>query len=350
MGVLGRARFAQGQALGTSRMLEGELGLEAWSSVLVADGVTTSAIEGETLDARAVRSSVARHLGLPAAGLPAPSRTVEGLVQVLLDATCHHGRPLTRARLMRWHAALFPTGRSGLHDVRAGELRGKAPMQVVSGRLGRERVHFEAPPRGRLLPELSAFLRWYASPPRGLDGLLRAGVAHLWFLTLHPFEDGNGRIARALTDMALAQDEQAAARSWSLSSRILAERDAYYALLEQTQRGGLDVTPWLGWFLEQVERAASDAHAVAGRTVAKARFWLRHAAETLGPRQVKALNRLLDAGPSGFEGGLTARKYAGMNHCSRATATRELGDLVSRGCIVPNGKGGRSAAYELRWP
>ena len=350
MGVLGRARLAQGQALGTARMLEGELGLEAWSAVLVADGVTTSAIEGETLDPRAVRSSVARHLGLPAAGLPAPSRTVEGLVDVLLDATRHHDLPLTRARLMRWHAALFPTGRSGLHDVRAGQLRGKAPMQVISGRLGREQVHFEAPPRGRLLTGLSAFLRWYASPPRGLDGLLRAGVAHLWFLTLHPFEDGNGRIARALTDMALAQDERAAVRTWSLSSRILAERDAYYALLEQTQRGGLDVTPWLSWFLEQVEEAASGAHVVAGRTVLKARFWLRHSVETLGPRQVKALNRLLDAGPGGFDGGLTARKYAGMNHCSRATATRELADLVARGCLVPNGKGGRSAAYELNLP
>ena len=180
-GVLARARFAQGQALGTARMLEGVLGLEAWSAVLVTDGVTTSAIEGEALDARAVRSSVARHLGLPSAGLPAPGRAVEGLVEVLLDATKHHVRPLTRSRLLRWHTALFPTGRSGLHDVRAGKLRGGAPMQVVSGRLGREKVHFEAPPRSRLAGELTAFLRWFAAPPADLDGLLRAGVAHLWF-------------------------------------------------------------------------------------------------------------------------------------------------------------------------
>jgi len=347
-GPLARARFVQGQALGTARMLEGQLGLEAWSAVLVMDGVTTSAIEGESLDARAVRSSVARHLGLPAAGLPVPGRTVEGLVEVLLDAAQGHARPLTRVRLLRWHAALFPTGRSGLHDVRAGKLRGSAPMQVVSGPLGREKVHFVAPPRHALSAGLSGFLRWFAHPPAGLDGLVRAGVAHLWFLTLHPFEDGNGRLARALTDLAIAEDEKTAIRTWSLSSRILAEREAYYALLERTQRGGMDVTPWLVWFLEQLAEAASGANAAAGRTVTKARFWMRHPAAALDPRQVKALNRLLDAGPDGFEGGMTARKYAGLNHCSRATATRELADLVARGCLRTNGKGGRSVAYEVR--
>lgn len=271
-------------------------------------------------------------------------------MEVLLDATRNHAAPLTKARLLRWHAALFPTGRSGLHDVRAGHLRGTAPMQVVSGRMGREHVHFEAPPRDGLPRELTAFLRWFAGPPPDLDGLLRAGVAHLWFLTLHPFEDGNGRLARALTDMAFAQDEQAELRTWSLSARILAERDAYYAHLEHAQRGGLDITPWLAWFLEQVAAAAADAQSVAGRTVAKARFWLRHSADAFVPRQLEALNRLLDAGPGGFDGGLTARKYAGMNHCSRATATRELSDLVRLGCLVPNGRGGRSTAYELRWP
>lgn len=342
---LARARFAQGQALGTARMLEGQLGLEAWSAVLVMEGVTTGAIEGETLDARAVRSSVARHLGLPLAGLPAPARTVEGLVEVLLDAAQGHAKPLTRARLLKWHSALLPKGRSGLHDVRAGKLRGSSPMQVVSGRIGREKVHFVAPPRHALSTGLSEFLQWFVRPPAGLDGLLRAGVAHLWFLTLHPFEDGNGRLALALTDLAIAQDEQTAIRTWSLSSRTLAEREAYYELLERTRRGGLDITPWLSWFLEQVYEAAVDANAVAGRMVAKARFWLRHVADTFDARQEKALNRLLDPGPDGFEGGLTARKYAGINHCSRATATRELADLVAHGCLRPNGKGGRSVAY-----
>lgn len=330
-------------------MLDPKLTLEAVAAVLVEDGVTTSAIEGERLDAAAVRSSVARRLGLSTAGLPAAPRAVNGLVEVLLDATQRHDRRLTRARLFGWQAALFPTGYSGLRKIRTGALRGKAPMRVVSGRLGRERVHFEAPPRARLEAELERFLTWFGSPPNDLDGLTRAGLAHLWFVTLHPFEDGNGRLARAITDMALAQDDGQPMRAFSLSSQLLRERDAYYAALEGAQRGGLEVTDWLEWFLAQVELAAEAAEVTIADTLAKARFWVRHRTTDLNQRQRKTLNRLLDAGRAGFEGGINIRKYIGLTKASRVTAYRELAGLVEKGCLEPTGKGGRSSAYRLVW-
>lgn len=243
--MLAQARLAQGKVLGAARLLDSSLSLEAVASILVEDGLTTSAIEGERLDVDAVRSSVARHLGLPTAGLPAPPRAVDGLIDVLLDAARHHDRALTSERLCAWQAALFPTGRSGLHAIRVGELRGNDPMQVVSGAIGKGHVHFIAPPRNGLEAQLKNFLDWFSNAPSGMDGLVRAGLAHLWFVTLHPFEDGNGRLARALTDMALSQDERQPMRLFSLSAQILRERESYYAILEHTQRGGLDVTEWL---------------------------------------------------------------------------------------------------------
>jgi Fic family protein len=347
--ALASARLAQGKVLGAIRLFDPKLTLEAAAAVLVEDGVTTSAIEGERLDPAAVRSSVARRLGLPTAGLPAAPRAVQGLVEVLLDATQHHDRPLTRARICGWQAALFPTGYSGLRKIHTGALRGKAAMRVVSGRIGRERVHFEAPPRARLNAELRQFLAWFGSPPPDVDGVMRAGLAHLWFVTLHPFEDGNGRLARAITDMALAQDERQPMRAFSLSAQILRERDAYYAILESTQRGGVDVTDWLAWFLNQVGSAAQAAEGTIADTLAKARFWLRHQATDLNERQRKVLNRLLDAGPDGFEGGMNTRKYMGLTRTSRVTAYRELADLVEKGCLEPTGKGGRSSGYRLVW-
>lgn len=347
--ALARARLAQGKALGSSRVLAEELTLEAMVTILVEEGVTTSAIEGEHLELDAVRSSVARHLGLPTAGLPVPSRGVDGLIDVLLDATQHHDLALTIDRLKGWHAALFPTGYSGLHPIRAGELRGEEPMQVVSGRIGRENVHFIAPPREGLEARLAQFISWFNSQALEGDGLIRAGLAHLWFVTLHPFEDGNGRLARALTDMALSQDEQQRMRIFSLSAQILRERDSYYDILERTQRDGLDVTTWLSWFLQQVEAAADASEKAIANTVAKARFWLHYRAIELNERQRKVLNRLLDAGPHGFEGGMTTRKYMGMTKTSRATAYRELAELVEVGCLQPMAGGGRSSAYELAW-
>lgn len=347
--LLARARLAQGKALGATRLLDAGLTLEASAAVLVEDGITTSAIEGERLDPDAVRSSVARHLGLPTAGLPAPPRAVDGLIEVLLDATGRYDKPLTAERLFGWHAALFPTGRSGLHPIRPGALRGDEPMQVVSGSTGRERIHFIAPPRDGLAAELSNFLAWFNAAPAELEGLIRAGIAHLWFVTLHPFEDGNGRLARALTDMALSQDERQPRRFFSLSAQILRERKGYYAILERTQRGELDITGWLAWFLEQVEASANAAECTVANTLAKARFWLRHQGADLNERQRKVLNRLLDAGPDGFEGGITTRKYMSLAKTSRVTAYRELANLVEKGCLAPTGKGGRSSGYVITW-
>jgi Fic family protein len=345
--LLARARLAQGKVLGAGRLLDANLTLEAVAAILVEDGLTTSAIEGQRLDLEAVRSSVARRLGLPTAGLPAPPRAVDGLIDVLLDATRRHAAPLTTERLFGWQAALFPIGYSGLHAIRVGALRGDALMQVVSGGIGREKVHFIAPPREGLEGELERFLAWFSDPPPGLEGLIRAGLAHLWFVTLHPFEDGNGRLARAITDMALSHDEHQPMRLFSLSAQILRERESYYVVLEQTQRGGLEVTDWLVWFLSQVEAAATAAEQTVANTLAKARFWLRHQMTALNERQRKVLNRLLEAGPGGFDGGMNTRKYMGMTRTSRATAYRELANLVEKGCLRPTGKGGRSSGYEI---
>lgn len=348
--ALSRARRAQGMALGALSVLESNLGLEAEFEVLVEDGLRTSAIEGERVDRAALRSSVARQLGLPWPGATKATRAVDGLVEVLLDATQNHARPVTLKRLLGWNAALFPTGYSGLSRIRAGKLRGLSPMRVVSGPLGKETTHFEAPPGSRVSAEMRVFIQWFRKNDPPLDGLVRAGIAHLWFVTIHPFEDGNGRIARALSDLVIAQDEGRKARAFSVSAQIAQSRNEYYDLLERTQKGDLDVTPWLVWFLAQVEAAALGSRTLIARTLGKARFWMRHREVPLTDRQRKALNRLLDAGPGGFEGGMTTRKYASLAKTSRATAYRELADLVEKGCFVPLGAGGgRSSAYDVRW-
>ncbi len=347
--TLARARLAQGKVLGATRMLDANLTLEAVAAILVEDGITTSAIEGERLDLDAVRSSVARHLGLPTAGLPVPPRAVDGLIEVLLDATRHFAAPLSVERLFGWQAAFFPTGYSRLHPIRTGALRGEAPMQVISGPTGHEHVHFIAPPRQQLEQDLNHFLAWFNSSPVDLNGVVRAGIAHLWFVTLHPFEDGNGRLARAITDMALSQDEQLPMRFFSLSAQILRERESYYIILERTQRGGVDINEWLTWFLIQVEAAATSAERTVANTLAKARFWLRHQVTDLNERQRKVLNRLLDAGRDGFEGGINTRKYMSLTKTSRATAYRELSEMVEKGCLNTTSKGGRSSGYEIVW-
>jgi len=345
---LARARLRQGELLGAARLLDAGLSREAQAQILIEDGINTSAIEGEQINVDAIRSSVARHLGLPTAGLRAAPRAVDGLVEVLLDVTTRYAKPLTRKRLFGWQAALFPTGRSGLHKVRTGALRGSDPMRVVSGPVGRQKVHFEAPPRKGLEAQLGRFLDWFNAPPAQLDGLVRAGLAHLWFVTLHPFEDGNGRVARAITDMALCQDEQQPQRLFSLSAQIMRNRDAYYAVLERTQRNGLDVTPWLVWHLEQVSLACELAGGTIAHVLAKARFWLRHQGTPINDRQRKVINILLDAGPGGFAGGMNTRKYVSLTRASRATAYRELADLVEKGCLIPSG-GGRSVSYGIQW-
>lgn len=345
---LAQARQNQGRLSGYARILDPASGIQAEADLLLQDALNTAAIEGETLSPERLRSSIGEKLGLGRGALM-PARNEEGLVEVLLDATHKHRTPLTLERLCRWQAALFPTGQSGLLKIRAGELRGTEPMRVVSGPLHREKVHFEAPPRKGLEREVSAFLRWFAHPPQDLDGLVRAGLAHLWFVTVHPFEDGNGRLARGITDMALAQDEDRPQRLFSLSAQIMRVRNGYYEILERTQRDGLEVTDWLQWFLQQVCGACELAEATIANTLAKARFWLRHADKPLNERQRKALNRLLDAGPGGFEGGMSTRKYASLTRVGRVTAYKELAALAALGCLVPAGGAGRSSAYDVPW-
>ena len=343
---LAAARRAQGEVAGMAKLLDPNADLQAQLEVLTKEGVATSAIEGETFDPNSLRSSLARHLGLPAAGLPPASRSTEGLVEVLLDATRDFNKPLQLERLNSWQAALFPTGRSGLHEIRVGELRGDDPMQIVSGPMGHERVHFEAPPRERLDEEMKTFLAWFNNAPKDLDGLLRAGLAHAWFEVVHPYEDGNGRVGRALLDRALAQDENRSTRLYSMSARFESGRDAYYDALGAFSTGTMDVTPWLQWFVVQVEAAAKSSEHTVNRVVAKARYWARHAEVILNERQKKALNVLLDAGPQGFVGGMTNKKYASLTKTSPATAQRDLAELVEKGCLTLAGAG-RTSRYEL---
>jgi Fic family protein len=344
--ALAAARRAQGEVAGMARLLDSHADLQAQLEVLTREGTATSAIEGETFDPNSLRSSLARRLGLPTAGLPPAPRSLEGLVEVLLDATRNFNEPLRLEKLNSWQAALFPTGRSGLHEIRVGELRGEAPMQIVSGPIGRERVHFEAPPHERLAKEMKTFLAWFNATPGDVDGLLRAGLAHAWFEVIHPYEDGNGRVGRALLDRALAQDENRATRLYSMSARFESVRDEYYGALGAFSTGTMDATTWLQWFLVQVKAAAESAEHTVERVVGKAKFWVRHAQVPLNERQKKALNVLLDAGPDGFVGGMTNKKYASLTRTSPATAQRDLAELVEKECLVQVGAG-RSVRYEL---
>lgn len=343
---LAAARRAQGELTGMARLLDPASDLHAQLEVLTAEGVATSAIEGERFDPNALRSSLARRLGLPTVGLPSPLRAVEGLADVLLDATQKLDKPLTEKMLAGWQAALFPTGRSGLTKIRVGSLRGTSPMRIVSGPIGRHTVHYEAPPRRGLERELQRFLDWFNQPPADMDGLIRAGLAHAWFELIHPFEDGNGRVGRALLDRALAQDERRSARLYSLSARLMAVRGEYYDALQALSRGDLDATPWLKWFLDQILAACGESAGTVERVLQKTRFWMRHAQSDLNARQRKALNALLDAGADGFIGGMTNKKYAHLTHVSPATAQRDLADLTERGVLRSHGAG-RSVRYEL---
>lgn len=345
---LSRTRKGQGALLGRIASLGLELSQESRALVLCEETIQNAAIEGQILTREAVRSSVARRLGLPTAA-KAFDRNADGLVQVLLDATENYNKPLTANRMQGWQAALFPTGYSGMHKIRVGAWRGPDPMQVVSGPMGREKVHFEAPPASRLGSEMKRFLGWWEKSTQSVDGLLRAALAHLYFVTLHPFEDGNGRLARVLTDMALSQDEKQNKRYCSMSARIMAEREDYYNILEETQKGTLDVTKWLVWFLECYERALTHSEKIIGQVLNKAFFWQTHATVDLSPRQRKAVNRLLDD-PEGFSTGLTTRHYVGMTKASRATAYREITDLVEKGLLKYHSGKGRNVRYILVMP
>lgn len=318
---------------------------QAALAALMGDVLESSAIEGERLDVDAVRSSLARRLGVDVGGVAKVDREVEGVVAMTLDATENAAAPLTASRLKAWQAALFPSGRSGLLDVRAGEWRDDrdGPMQVVSGPHGRQTVHFQAPPAARLEAEVPRFLAWFEGPGDE-HALVQAGLAHLWFVTLHPFEDGNGRVARAIGDMALSRHDGQRYRYYSVSAQIQAERQDYYDILERTQRGGLDVTAWLEWFFGCVGRTVRQSEARLERTLQKALFWRRVAAVSLNERQIKALNKVIDE----FEQPITNRKWAALTRVSSDTALRDIKALVEAGVLEPSGAGGRSAAYWLK--
>jgi Fic family protein len=341
---LASVRHRQGILIGHMKALGFDLQQEAVLQTLTSDVLKSSDIEGEKLDAAQVRSSLARRLGIDIGALTPADRNVEGVVEMMLDATRHYDQPLTAERLFAWHASLFPTGHSGMTKIRAGAWRDDStgPMQVVSGPLGKEHVHFEAPKADRLDAEMRGFLDWFETES-GIDPVLKAGIAHLWFITIHPFDDGNGRIARAIADLALARSENSPQRFYSMSAQIRQERNAYYSILEETQKGTMDITQWMDWFLGCLGRAIDAAHTTLSAVLAKARFWERLQGVPLNDRQSLVLNRLLDD----FSGKLTTSKYAKLARCSQDTALRDILPLVERGILVRNPAGGRSTSYAL---
>jgi Fic family protein len=337
-------RHRQGRLIGRMEGLGFQLRAEAVLHSLTEEVLKSSEIEGEKLDRDQVRSSIARRLGIDIGGLMSTDRDVEGVVEMMLDATQHYDKPLTAQRLFDWHAALFPTGRSGLSRINVGTWRDdqKGPMQVVSGPIGKEHVHYEAPAAGRLREEMKRFLDWFEKE-KSTDLVLKAGVAHLWFVTIHPFEDGNGRIARAIADMVLARSERSPQRFYSMSAQIRQERREYYEILEMTQKGNLDITRWLEWFLACLGRAFNRAEKILATVLSKARFWDRFAGTDFNERQRSMINRLLN----GFEGKLTSSKWAKLEKCSQDTALRDIEDLLGKGVLMKESAGGRSTSYSF---
>lgn len=342
--LLAEVRMHQGRLLGRMEALGFNLRAEAVLQTLTADVIKSSEIEGEKLNREQVRSSIARRLGMDIGGLTASERNVEGVVEMMLDATQRYDQAITESRLYDWHAALFPTLRSGMNKITVGAWRDDAngPMQVVSGPIGREKVHYEAPSAPRLQNEIAQFVAWFNAPTDG-DPVVKAAIAHLWFVTIHPFDDGNGRIARAIADMALARSENSKQRFYSMSSQIREERNDYYDVLEATQRGNLDITVWLDWFLHCLDGAIAGAETTLAKVLHKAKFWERHSGESFNERQAKVLNMLLDH----FEGKLTSSKWAKIGECSQDSANRDISNLLQRGILHKDPAGGRSTSYSL---
>lgn len=341
---LASVRHAQGRLLGRMHGLGFQLRDQATLRALTEDVLKTSEIEGEHLNPDSVRSSIARRLGVDIGALAPADRHVDGVVVMVLDATMNFEKTLTRKRLFGWHAALFPTGYSGLSRIKVGQWRDDhdGPMQVVSGPVGRQKIHYVAPPAARLDAEMKSFLHWF-NAKQDLDPVLKAGLAHLWFVTVHPFDDGNGRMARAIGDMVLAKSELSSQRFYSLSAQIQRDRKQYYDLLEKAQKGNLDVTHWLMWFLASLGRAVEGAEDTLSAVMGKARFWERHAGMSFNERQIKLINKLLD----GLEGKLSSSKWAAMTKCSPDSALRDINDLMGRGVLKKTEAGGRSTSYEL---
>ncbi|WP_433490681.1 Fic family protein [Nocardia grenadensis] len=341
---LAEVAHQQGRLLGRLAETADSIQDEASLAVLTQDVVKTSEIEGELLDVASVRSSLARHLGVDIGALAPTDRHVDGVVEMVLDATAHDDRPVTAERLFGWQAALFPTGYSGRTRIGIGAWRADeaGPMEVVSGGYGRQRVHFEAPPATRLDLEMRKFLDW-VDADTAEPAIIKAGLAHLWIVTVHPFHDGNGRVARALGDLWLARADHSSRRFYSLSAQIQRDRAAYYRILERTQKGSLDVTEWLIWFLEALRRAIAHSDETVDKVLLKSRFWRHQQSLPLNDRQITMLNRLLD----GFNGKLTTRKWAIITKCSQDTALRDINELVDRGVLLRSDAGGRSTSYEL---
>lgn len=340
---LAAVRHRQGRLIGRMESLGFERRNEAVLATLTDDVIKSSEIEGEALDREQVRSSIARRLGMDIAGAIHADRNVEGVVEMMLDATQNFAKPLNEGRLFDWHAALFPTGRSGLTRITVGAWRldSEGPMQVVSGPYGREKVHYEAPAAERLAAEMSAFFAWFEDRDE-CDAVIKAALAHLWYVTIHPFDDGNGRIARAIADMALARSEGSAQRFYSMSAEIQQRRKGYYNILEKTQKGDLDVTEWLIWFLDCLDGAITRSETELQHVLEKARFWEEHRETPLNDRQRLMLNKLLD----GFEGKLTSSKWAIIAKCSQDTALRDIEALIAFGILEKEPAGGRSTSYQ----
>lgn len=342
--LLASVRHQQGLLLGHMQSLGFRLKEEANLQALTQEIIKSSEIEGEKVDAQQVRSSIARRLGIDIGALPPADRYTEGMVEVMLDATHHFDHPLTAERIQAWHAALFPTGRSGLQRIQVGQWRTAAsgPMQVVSGAYGREKVHYEAPDHTRVPTEMTRFIHWL-SQNHHIDPVIQSAIAHFWFVTIHPFEDGNGRIARAIADLMLARAEQTPQRFYSMSAQIQRERHAYYTMLERCQKGSLDITAWLEWYLTCLQRAITAAHDMLYVILTKARFWTTHQGEPFNARQQLVINKLLD----GFYGKLTSSKWAKLTKCSQDTALRDINELLQRNILIKEQAGGRSTSYKL---
>ena len=343
--LLSEARNLQGRILGRMESLEFDLRNEATLETLTLDVLKSTEIEGEYLNPDQVRSSIARRLGMKIAGSVESDRDVDGIVEMMLDATQNCFKPLTNERLSNWHAALFPTGRSGMYKITVAGWRtdSTGPMQVVSGAMGKEKVHFQAPDSSLLKSEMGRLIKWF-NTNKELDLVLKAAITHLWFVTIHPFDDGNGRITRALTDMLLAQSDKSSQRFYSMSAQIRIERKQYYEILEKTQKGNLDITDWVKWFLSCLINALKSTDTVLNRVLYKADFWNKHAKTGMNERQKKLLNKILD----GFEGKLTSSKWAKIAKCSKDTAIRDINDLIDKDILKKEEAGGRSTNYELK--
>ncbi len=339
---LANLRNLQGRLLGRMESLSFELREEAVLSTITMDVLKSNEIEGEVLDMHEVRSSIARRLGMEVSGMVDSARYVDGVVEMMLDATQYYSKPISKERILGWHAALFPTGYSGAYKIEVAQYR-SGDMQVVSGAMGRERVHYVAVESDRVEEEMEAFLDWF-NKENDIDPVLKAGISHFWFITIHPFDDGNGRIARAITDMQLARSDQSPQRFYSMSSQILLERKDYYKILEKNQRGRGDITEWLEWFVQCIERSLTSSEEALESVLNKARFWDKHSHTPMNERQRLMLNKQFD----GFKGKLTSSKWAKINKCSQDTAIRDIQDLISKDILQKEGSGGRSTNYELK--